>query len=56
MCQYHHVYITMYMCVSIFTIIFLNELCYLCLLDPNAYAKDDDLVALDSRANRDSPS
>jgi hypothetical protein len=25
-------------------------------LDPNAYAQDDDLVALDSRANHDYPS
>jgi hypothetical protein len=25
-------------------------------LDPNAYAQDIDLVALDSRANRDCPS
>jgi hypothetical protein len=26
------------------------------LLDPNAYAQEDDLVALDPRANRDCPS
>jgi hypothetical protein len=26
------------------------------LLDPNAYAQDNDLVALDSRANCDCPS
>jgi hypothetical protein len=26
------------------------------LLDPNAYAQDNDLVALDSRANHDCPS
>jgi hypothetical protein len=43
----------MCMCVSIFT--FLRR--YVSsLLDPNAYAQDDDLVALDSRANFDCPS
>jgi hypothetical protein len=43
------------MCVSIFTIFFSRH--YVSsLLDPNAYAQDDDLIALDSRANRDCPS
>jgi hypothetical protein len=45
----------MCMCVSIFTIIFQGVMLDL-LLDPNAYAQEDDLVALDSRANRDCPS
>jgi hypothetical protein len=35
------------MCVSIFTIIFQGVMLAL-LLDPNAYAQDDDLVTLDS--------
>jgi hypothetical protein len=37
-------------CASVlaFSQTFLKALCYLSLLDPNTYAKDDDLVALDS--------
>jgi hypothetical protein len=46
MCQHHHVYITICMCVSIFTSIFQSVMLAL-LPDPNAYAQEDDLVALD---------
>jgi hypothetical protein len=44
-------------CVSVLAFLQSFSRCYVSpLLDPNAYAQDDDLVALDSRANYDCPS
>jgi hypothetical protein len=54
MCQHHQVYTTMCMCVSISQTFLKDYVSFQ--LDPNAYAQDIDLVALDSRTNRDCPS